>query len=167
MPSKTKINKQKNIFTFKNQTRQRGVTKKYLTEKDKRELGQLAGDAAVLLFDHYLSKTGLDNYLPTDEKAANCLGWKTSKAKNVRLKLARAHWFHQTKNTLNDGTKLTMTFLGPDAVNEAKGEPLSIWENMAICDRVLDELNIKTMDKLKSNPDAKALYKQYAKEERQ
>lgn len=80
---------------------------------DKKRLIIECGDAAYLLFDYWLSVSGQYDGVLTDTKAAQNLGWKTTKVKRVREKLQRFGWYKATKYpAANDGTRMIRYDLG-------------------------------------------------------
>ena len=94
------------------------ATKMYLRIKDKVEVMQKCGDASLILYEFYISKAGLPSYAFSDKDAATALDWNIHKVKSNRLKLTSAHYFKQVNGRLNDGRKVTVTYLEPVLINE-------------------------------------------------
>jgi len=92
----------------------------YLTWIQKKEIMAECGDAAVILFEFFLSKAGIRDYQYTDGKAGKVLGWKDSKVKKVRLKLRSAGYFYEESASYTHGRKVTTTYLGKQEVQKAK-----------------------------------------------
>ena len=86
----------------------------YLTGKEKRQVIAEVGDAGCVLMDYYLSVSGRKHFVITDEKAARALGWKKTKARDVRLKLTKAGWFFHRKTT--KGVVTHIYYLGKNCV---------------------------------------------------
>lgn len=87
--------------------------------QDKKDIIQACGDAACLLFEYYLSKANMGEFVYTDTKSATALGWKQSKAKKTRLRLTREGWYAQDKfNSPSSGNKMVVDYLGKDTVSE-------------------------------------------------
>jgi len=104
------------------QKSKRRPTSMFLRLEDKKDLMKECGDAAMILFEYYLSKAGLENYEYTDQKCGLALGWSTRKVQETRLKLSRAGYFLQRKGKLQGGTVI-FTYLGKDKVkNQLKIE---------------------------------------------
>lgn len=102
------------------QTSKKRIQNVYLTWIQKKEIMAECGDAAVILFEFFLSKAGIRDYQYTDSKAGKVLGWKNSKVKNVRLKLRSAGYFYEKSAGYSDGSKITTTYLGKREVEKAK-----------------------------------------------
>ena len=98
----------------------RKASKVYLKLEDKREIMSDIGDAALILFEYYLSKSGTPNFDYSDKKAANALGWTIRKVLDVRLKLTKAGYFLQRKGKYNDGSLIVTTYLGKEEVSKTK-----------------------------------------------
>lgn len=88
----------------------------YLRLKDKTEVMEKCGDAALILYEFYISKSGVPEYAFTDESAAKALNWNIHKVKRNRLSLIKNNYFKQVNGTLNDGRKVTVTYLEPEYI---------------------------------------------------
>jgi len=85
----------------------------YLRLQDKVEIMEnCKSDSAVILFEYYLSKAGIEEFEFTDDKAAHALKWSVRKVQEVRKRLIKAGYFLQKKGTYNDGRKIVTTYLG-------------------------------------------------------
>lgn len=104
------------------QKSKRVPTTMYLTLSDKRKLMEECNDASVILFEYYLSKAGIEEFMYTDEKAAMALGWSKRKVEETRKKLTKAGYFFQRKGKYSNGTKIITTYLGKDQVAKVKKE---------------------------------------------
>ena len=98
----------------------------YLTLENKKTIITECGDAALILLDYFYLKANVPNFKHTDEKASYSLGWSTRKAKDIRLKLTKAGYFHQATARYPDGRKITTTYLGKDSVKEVKSHAIII-----------------------------------------
>jgi len=96
------------------------VTTMYLTQQEKRELIKECGDAALILFEFYLSKAGAPDYQYTDEKSGIALGWSTRKSKDVRLKLTKTGYFYEATARYGDGRHVTTTYLKKETVRDVE-----------------------------------------------
>jgi hypothetical protein len=112
-----------NVFPLK-QKKNRGATKVYLTLKDKVEIMKECGDASLILFDFYLTKTSYMNgtekgydYMD-DAKTAKSLGWSKFKVRDNRQKLMKNNWMKIVKGRYNNGKKIIKTFLGKEVVEK-------------------------------------------------
>lgn len=92
------------------------ATKMYLRLKDKKELMAKCGDAALILYEFYMSKAGVEGYGFYDIAAAEALGWNVHKVKTNRLKLTKSQFFKQCKGKLNDGRRVVITYLEPEYI---------------------------------------------------
>jgi len=91
----------------------------YLRLKDKVEImNRCNSDSAVILFEYYLSKAGIEDFEFTDKKAAHALEWSIRKVQEVRKKLIKAGYFLQKKGTYHDGRKIVTTYLGREKTEE-------------------------------------------------
>jgi hypothetical protein len=106
-----------NTRTLK-QKQKRGATTVYLKNTDKKALIKECGDAACLLFEYYLSKSGIKDFEYTDAKSAYALGWTERKVRSVRGKLTKAKYYAQRTATYADKRKVITTYLGKEQVNQ-------------------------------------------------
>ena len=100
----------------KTQKSNRRATKVYLLQKERQDLMKECGDAALILYEYYLSKAGVPLYSFADEIVAPKLGWNIYKVKKNRLKLIKSNYFRQVSGRLNDGRKVTVTYLDKEEV---------------------------------------------------
>lgn len=115
----------KDVYTTKPRYQKtlRKATKMYLRLQDKKEVMTKCGDAALILYEFYVSKAGTPDYSFSDELAAKALGWSVQKVKRTRLILTKSNFFKQVQGKLNDGRKITVTYLEPAliyAISKAK-----------------------------------------------
>lgn len=133
----------------------------YVSTAERKELIQEINGDAYILYEYYVSKAGIDNFEYSDKRSARTLGWKERKAKDIRLRLTKKHWYHQATGKLSNGQKIKITFLGKEAVNEQIGAPENIFTQMARGKSVMDELNLSTEADLKANlNEAQKLYEE-------
>ena len=106
------------VFTTKPRYQKtlRKATKMYLRLQDKKEVMDKCGDAALILYEFYVSKAGTPDYPFSDDLAAKALGWNVHKIKRNRLALAKSNYFKQINGKLNDGRKVTVTYLEPEYI---------------------------------------------------
>ncbi len=91
----------------------------YLRLQDKVEIMQdCNSDAAVILFEYYLSKAGIEEFEFSDYKASHALKWSERKVQEVRKKLTKAGYFLQKKGNYRDGRKIITTYLGKEKTKE-------------------------------------------------
>jgi len=99
----------------------------YLTSSEKKELITECGDAALILYEHYIAKAGLRDYKYTDSKNAFALGWEPSKAKRIRLKLEKANYL-KTIVYRNKQGNYTVTYIGKENVLERNHDDDELFE---------------------------------------
>jgi len=104
------------------QKSKRRPTNMYLKLEDKRKMMSECGDASVILFEYYLSKAGIEEFMYTDRKTAIALGWSIRKVEETRKKLTRAGYFFQQRGKYNAGAKIVTTYLGKEVVSKIKTE---------------------------------------------
>ena len=90
----------------------RRPTRMYLRLQDKVEIMQACNSDAVILYEYYLSKAGVEEFELSDEKAAIALRWSLRKIQEVRKKLVKEGFFLQKKGRYTDGRKIITTYLG-------------------------------------------------------
>jgi len=112
-----------NAFPLK-QKKNRSTSKVYLTMKEKVQIMKECGDASLILFDFYLTKSSYMNgtskgydYMD-DQKTAKLLGWSKSKVRDNRQKLMKNNWMKIVKGKYNNGRKIIKTFLGKEVVEK-------------------------------------------------
>jgi len=101
-------------------------TKMYLRQKDKADIMEKCGDAALILYEFYLSKGGLDTYAFLDKDAARAMRWNIYKVAKNRRKLVEQNYFLQINTKFADKRKITVTYLDPKLIheiNEVKSDP--------------------------------------------
>ncbi len=96
----------------------RRASKMFLRLKDKTEVMENCGDAALILYEFYISKAGAPNYAFTDAQASDALNWNIHKIQQNRLKLTKHDYFKQVNGKLNDGRRVTVTYLEPELIRE-------------------------------------------------
>jgi len=122
----TKTKRQKSV---------RRATSVYLLEKERKDLMSSCGDAALILYEYYLKKAGIDGYTYQDELVARGLGWNSHKVKQNRLKLTKEQYFLQINGKLNDKRKITVTYLHPQEIHEVN----ALIDNPEFVSRLLAE----------------------------
>jgi hypothetical protein len=90
--------------------------KYYISYPEHKEIGASLGDAAVLLYIHYLRIASTNTPDFSDENTVNSLGWTPSKVTRYRLALTNAGWYKAINYTRADGHKGTDHHLGKHAV---------------------------------------------------
>ena len=96
----------------------RKATKMYLTLADKVALMTECGDAAMILYEFYISKAGVAGYTYADATVSFALKWSTSKVKKNRLRLIKAGYFKQVSGKLSDNRLITHTYLDPAIIQD-------------------------------------------------
>lgn len=135
----------------------------YVSAAEKKEIIQTMGDSAYALYEYYVDNSYRENFEFTDEKAAESIGWTKYKAKRIRIKLNKNNWFYQERYKSGSGNKVTIFYIGKEKVLEVmEKKELSVFQEMAIAKKVMDELGLKDEADLKGNKEAIALYKQLA-----
>ena len=86
----------------------------YLTLEEKREVMTDCGDSAVILYEFYISKGGVDDYDFSDGKAGRALGWTDSKVQRIRLVLEKKHFFRKLKDH-----NTWIVYIGKDQVDKS------------------------------------------------
>lgn len=97
------------------------ATKMYLRLQDKVAVMNECGEAALILYEFYISKAGTPNYSFSDKAAGNSLNWDLQKVQRNRLKLVKAKYFKQVSGKLSDGRKVVITYLDPELINSLPG----------------------------------------------
>ncbi len=108
-----------NTVSFKQRSK-RAPTMTYLRLEDKRVLMKQCNSDAVILFEYYLAKAGVENFAYSDETAARALGWTERKVQEVRKKLTKADYFFQERGKYSSGRKIVSTYLGRQTVLKLK-----------------------------------------------
>ena len=91
----------------------------YMNTEQRNALLELS-DSAVILYLHYLSKTGAENYSFSDSEVAKTLPWKESKIARVRKQLEKAGWFKRVNFRQSIcGQKAVHVYLGKEAVDKS------------------------------------------------
>ena len=106
----------------KRQTKIKNGTYNYLHLQDKIDVMKACGDPALILYEFYLSKSGTPDYTFDDESVARAISWNKSKVKKYRLKLTTENYFLQRKGKLNDGARITITYLDPVLIRTISGK---------------------------------------------
>ena len=121
------MNKYHNItsLTFTIKANNRRNTLVYLSLEQKKEIFKECNGTALFLFEFYLSKSGIVNYVYDDFSVANALEWSESTVKSNRLKLERAGYVHKFKATSTSGGQTYNWFFGkPCWLSSAQRERL-------------------------------------------
>lgn len=103
------------------QSRSRAATKSYLRLQDKVEVMERCGDAALILYEFYISNSGRRSFSFSDDSASKALGWKVSKVKQNRLRLKKYGYFLQLSGKIGKDHKVTITFLDPHEIRHVQG----------------------------------------------
>ena len=99
-------------LTFTIKARNRRNTLVYLSLEQKKEIFKECNGTALFLFEFYLSKSGIVNYVYEDSSVAETLEWTESTVKLNRLKLERAGFVHKFKSTSPSGGQTYNWFFG-------------------------------------------------------
>jgi len=98
------------------QSKRKSSTFTYLTLAQKIAIMKACSDSALILYEYYLSRSGLDDYGFEDAKVARSLEWDESKVRRIRRQLTRQHYFYQTKSTDPNGVRTVVTHLDHDRI---------------------------------------------------
>ena len=82
------------------------------------EIMKNCSDAALILYEHYLSKTKLEGDTLSDENIAEELDWNVYKVAKNRRNLVDHGYFLQVNGKLSDKRKITVTYLDPKLIHE-------------------------------------------------
>ncbi len=91
----------------------------YLGLKEKKEVILECGDSALVMYEFYISKGGMKDYMFSDKKTGMALGWNESKVKRIRLKLEK-HRYIKTLTFKNPKGKFIVTYLSKENVSETE-----------------------------------------------
>jgi len=108
------------VVTMQKHRNKKAPTNYYIDVRQRNKLLELS-DAAVILYQHYLSKSGGVQYSFLDEEVAKTLPWKESKIARIRKQLEHEDWFYKIQFPKSScGRKTTHVYLGQDSVRRAK-----------------------------------------------
>ena len=107
--------------TAEKQHKTKNATPYFLTSSQRKYLIKEVGLIGYVLFAFYMEKANYtDGYDYSDEKVANVLGLSARKVMECRWALTKLGWFALSTFTDNRGVKVTITYLGKDAVETYK-----------------------------------------------
>jgi len=135
--------------------KKRKQTMHYLTIKEKKEVILECGDAALIMYEFYISKGGAKDYQFIDSKTSAALGWDISKAKRIRLKLEK-HKYVKTLTFSNKKGKYVVTYIGKENTSGTDGKGFihsEISENNMIVSNEECEVLIDTEEQKKIDND--------------
>jgi len=123
----------------------------YVTAEQRRKLISEVGDAGALLYTYYLEKSGIKDFKFEDESAAKTLGWNIHKVLRNRRALTKTNWFYQSTFKNASNKKVKVTYLGKETVTAFKDENDPIWLDLAKLRKVMDIMEVTTVEELKSD----------------
>lgn len=138
--------------------KQRRPTNVYVSAKQRRQLMTEVGDAGCILFSYYLEKSGIKDFIYSDEQSAADLGWNTHKVKRNRLALTKNGWYWQ--RNLKDRTgNVQITHLGKETVRLFKDNSDPFWDDLTKINKVMAIMEVDSISELHSDMEkAKAIW---------
>ena len=95
-----------------------GMTTLYFNPEQTKELLRVAGDAGLVLMQHYVAIAHQTNPNMEDEHMAKMLERSAGTVRNTRLTLTKAGWFKRDKTT--KAGEVTITYaVGKEAVSQS------------------------------------------------
>ena len=107
--------------TAEKQHKTKNATPYFITSSQRKFLIKTVGLVGHTVFAFYIEKAGYaEGYDYSDSRVSNVLGLTERQVMDARLSLTKLGWFARSTFTDNRGVKVTITYLGKDAVETYK-----------------------------------------------